>query len=132
MTVYIKFSLRNGIIPCNNKSGHGYTAFQLFKRCKLGKYEYDKWYIKIDAHDDALPLMFDFKEKYVTYTLANALSVKSANQLHMYEILKQYKKIGRLEIVVDDLRELLGIKKDEYTRRDNFKVKVLDACRRFA
>ena len=43
----------------------------------------------------------------------------------MYEILKQYETIGKREIEVKKLQELLGV---NYTRWDRFKAKVLDSC----
>lgn len=106
----------------------GYTAFQLFKRCTVDQDDCGEWFVEIDAHDDALPLMFDFKREYFTYELWNALRLKSTNQIRMYELLKQYENIGRREIKVEELRELLGIAKDEYPRWNNFKVRILDSC----
>ena len=117
------------IVEVPNESGYGYTAFQLFKKCNVDKVEYVEWYVEIDAHDEALPLMFEFKNRYFTYELWNALRLKSANQVRMYEILKQYEKIGKREITVSELRELLGIAPNEYSNRwDNFKMYVLDSC----
>ena len=111
----------------NNKSG--FSMFQIFKKCELVQ-ENDEWLIKIDAHDDALPLMFNLQGKYFKYQLWNALQLKSLNQLRMYEILKQYEKIGKRTIEIDDLRNWLGIKKNEYNRWDNFKMRVLDSCQK--
>ncbi len=113
----------------NVPDGHGgYTGFTLFKRCKVFKDNFDEWFIEIDASDDALSLMFDFKERYFTYELWNALRLKSANQVRMYEILKQYEKLGKREITIKELRELLGIAHDEYPRWERFRVRVLDSC----
>ena len=106
----------------------GYTGFQLFKRCKVSTDDNGEWYIEIDAHDDALPLMFEFKNKYFSYQLWNALRLKSVNQLRMYEILKQYQVAGYRILKVKDLRELLGVGKNEYPRFGDFKRRVLDAC----
>lgn len=109
----------------------GYTAFQLFKKCRVSRDNNDNWFMEIDAHDDALPLMFDFKNRYFKYELWNALRLKSANQVRMYEILKQYEKIGRRELTITDLRELLGVGKDEYAGRtgwSDFRKYVLDSC----
>lgn len=116
------------IVEVPNESGSGYTAFQLFKRAKLEKNELDEWYVEFNAHDDALPLMFDFKDKYFKYELWNALRLKSPNQVRMYEILKQYERAGKRELTVSNLRELLGIAPSEYTYWQNFKVRVLDSC----
>ena len=124
-------SLLSKIVHVPNESGYGYTAFQLFKRCKVDKDEYDEWYLEIDAHDEALPLMFEFKNRYFTYELWNALRLKSANQVRMYEILKQYEKLGKRELDVSELRGLLGISPDEYSGRtgwSDFKLRVLDSC----
>ena len=106
----------------------GYTGFQLFKECEVSKDDYGEWYVEINAHDKALPLMFEFKNKYFTYQLWNALRLKSPNQLRMYEILKQYQTIGYRVLKVEDLRALLGIEKKEYPRFGDFKKRVLDAC----
>lgn len=120
-------SLLSKVVNVRTETG-GYTAFQLFKRCRVDIDTNGEWYIEIDAHDEALPLMFEFKNRYFSYQLWNALRLKSANQLRMYEILKQYEKIGERIIYVEELKELLGIEKKEYQRFDNFKVYVLDSC----
>lgn len=114
-------------IPLDKRGN--YTAFQLFKKCTINMDEYGDKYIEIDAHDDSLPLMFEFKEKYFSYQLWNALKLKSSNQLRMYEILKQYEKVGERIITIADLKELLGIEKDHYSRWDNFKTHVLEVCK---
>ena len=120
-------SLLQKIVKVRSEDG-GYTAFQLFKRCKVFKDKTEQWYIEIDAHDDALPLMFEFKKEYFTYELWNALRLKSSNQLRMYEILKQYETVGSRKVSVKELRELLGIAPTEYPRWDRFRDRVLDAC----
>lgn len=131
---HFKYSIRHilqQVVEVPNEKGTGYTAFQLFKRAKVEKNENNEWYVEFDAHDCALPLMFDFKNKYFKYELWNALRLKSPNQVRMYEILKQYEGLGKRELTVTELRDLLGIGKKEYTDRtgwSNFKKKVLDSC----
>lgn len=109
----------------------GFRSFQLFKECCVTQDDNGEWYMEIDAHDRALPLMFEFKDRYFTYELWNALRLKSANQVRMYEVLKQWEKLGRKEFKVEELRALLGIKEDDYSGRtgwSDFKKKVLDSC----
>ena len=120
-------NLLSKIVNIPNERG-GYSAFQLFKKCNVDTNEHGDWYVEIDAHDEALPLMFEFKNKFFSYQLWNALRLKSTNHLRMYEILKQYEKIGERILLVEELRELLGIDKKEYLRFDNFKVFVLNSC----
>jgi len=108
----------------------GYTGFQLFKECTVSNDDNGEWYIEIDAHDKALPLMFEFKNKYFSYQLWNALRLRSSNQFRMYEILKQYETAGERILSVEDLRSLLGIRKDEYPRFGDFKTYVLNVCQK--
>jgi len=118
------------IVKIPNEDGtRGFTAVQLFKHCKLTQNdETGQWFFEIAAHDEALPYMFDFKERYFTYELWNILRLKSSNQLRMYEILKQYEKLGKRRLVLEELRALLNIAPNEYPRWSDFKKRVLDSC----
>lgn len=123
-------SLLGKVVNIPKESG-GYKGFQLFKECDIDKDSNGEWYVSIDAHDLALPLMFDFKDRYFKYELWNALRLKSANQIRMYEILKQYESLGKRELSIKDLKELLGIDEKDYTKRTgwtDFKRGVLDKC----
>jgi hypothetical protein len=48
----------------------------------------------------------------------------------MYEILKQYETVGERILNVDELKELLGIDKNEYALFNNFRKWVLDVCKK--
>ena len=110
----------------------GYDTFQLFKKSRVGKDKTtNEWFVEINAHDDALKLMFEFKDKYFKYELWNVLNLESRNQVRMYE--KQYENIGKREVSVEQLKKWLGIKPDDYSESNgfaNFRVKVLEACQK--
>jgi len=120
-------SLLCKVVNVPNERG-GYEGFQLFKECRVDIDEKEEWYIEIDAHDKALPLMFEYQARFFSYQLWNALRLRSSNQLRMYEILKQYEKIGSRVMSVDFIKDQLGISKNEYSRFNDFKNRVLDAC----
>lgn len=86
-----------------------------------------EWFVEISASNAALPFMFDFKNRYFKYELWNALRLSAPSQVRMYELLKQYENIGKREIRVDDLQEMLGT---SYNRWDRFKKSVLDNCQK--
>lgn len=115
------------IVHLDTQKG-GYQSFQLFKECNLYQDELQQWQIEIDAHDKALPLMFEFKKDYFTYELWNALRLKSTNQLRMYELLKQYEKIGERIMPLLALKEFLGLEPTQYPRWTNFATRILDSC----
>jgi len=108
----------------------GVKLFQLFKVGLFTQNDEGEWYIEIDAHDDMLPLIFQFKEKYFTYELWNALRLKSTNQLRMYEILKQYEYAGERVVSIKHLKELLGIDAKDYPRYGDFRTNVLEVCQK--
>jgi hypothetical protein len=118
------------IVGVPDEKGTGIIRFQLFKECKIAEDERGGWYIEIDAHDRALPLMFDLKSHFFKYELWNALRLKSKNQLRMYETLKQYERVGYRIISVEKLRSILGIGIDEYTKFNDFRRDVLDVCQK--
>ena len=105
----------------------GYTGFTIFKECRVFRNDLEEWFVEIDASDRALPLMFNLRKRYFKYELWNALRLKSANQIAMYELLKQYENTGKLEISVAKLRERLDLT-EEYPRWDRFKISVLNSC----
>jgi len=107
----------------------GFVMCQIFKRFKLYKDHDNQWVVSIDCHDDVLHLMFDLQKYYFTYQLWNALQLTSPNQQRMYEILKQYEKVGERVVSVKDLREWLGINPEEYPRWGNFRARVLESSR---
>lgn len=107
------------------KENGGFKGVNLFETFDVDQDSGGSWYVEINATNAALPLMFDFKDRYFKYELWNALRLKAPSQIRMYEILKQYEYIGKREIEVKELQELLGV---NYTRWDRFKAKVLDSC----
>lgn len=109
----------------------GYKTIVLFVQCRVDKDSNGEWFVEISASNEAMPLMFDFKDRYFKYELWNVLTLESKNQLRMYEILKQYENIGAREVSIEQLKDWLGIGKEEYAGRwDNFKVCVLEACQK--
>jgi len=130
---YLKDITRNLLakVVCVPTSTGGYNQFQLFKECRVDEDAFGKWYFEIDAHDKALSLMFDYKRDYFTYELWNVLNLESVNQFRMYELLKAYEKRGGERIIsVTELREMLGIEKNEYQKFNDFKRFVLNACQK--
>lgn len=106
----------------------GYETIHLFKKFVVDKDSSGEWCVIANADDEALPLMFDFKDRYFKYELWNVLQLTSTYQYRMYEILKQYETIGKREIEVPKLKELLGIYSGKYERWERFKTQILNGC----
>ena len=110
---------------------NGFTAIPLFNECEVYQDNATgEWKVKIECHQKALPYMFEMKRNYFTYELWNALKLKSVNQLRMYEILKQYEKIGERTITLDELKNMLGINKGSQAKYQDFRREVLEVCQK--
>lgn len=116
-------SIRKKEVHIPLESG-GFSDINLFDEFTVDKDNNGDWFVQISASDKALPFMFDFKTKYFKYELWNALRLNAPSHVRMYELLKQYENIGKREIRVDDLQEMLGT---SYTRWERFKKNVLDS-----
>ena len=121
--------LLQNVVNVPNKRG-GYVGYTLFSACVVDQDRAGEWYVEMCANERALHLFFDFKREYFTYQLWNALRLSSVNQVRMYEILKQYEKIGKRQILLTDLKELIGIDKSAYPRFESFKARVLEPCKK--
>lgn len=85
----------------------------------------DRGCIELEISDKLKPYLLDLKSKYTKYHLNNILPLRSGYAIRIYELLKQYQKIGERRMTIQDLRETLGISKDQYRLYGHFKSKVL-------
>jgi plasmid replication initiation protein len=71
------------------------------------------------------PYMLELKEMYTSYKLSNILSLKSKYSIRMFEILKSnlFKKC--IEIEIEELKKMLGIKGKSYDVYQNLKNKII-------
>lgn len=83
-------------------------------------------YIKIKFADEVLPLITMLEKHFTSYELQQVASLKSIHAIRLYELLIQYRTVGKLEISLSDLRLKLGIADGKYPTMNNFKARVLD------
>jgi plasmid replication initiation protein len=65
------------------------------------------------------------KGSYTKYKLSNILNLKSFYTIRIYELLKQYEKLGKRVFKLEGIRYILGIEKNQYKRYDNFRRRIL-------
>ena len=92
----------------------GYTNWFTYLRYESGVIEY-----KFESL--LKPYLLNLKDNFTSYQLKNILSLKSAYSIRMYELLNQYKVIGRRTIEIEELRNLLNIPQG-YLNKDIVKL----------
>ena len=78
-------------------------------------------YIKLSFHPTLRPFLLELKERYLVYDIRNILSLTSIYSVRLFELLKQYQKIGKRRFRVDELKMLLSIDPNEYQLYGHFK-----------
>ena len=82
-------------------------------------------YLVVTFHPALKPYLLELKNRYLVYDIRNILKLTSSYSIRIYELLKQYEKIGRRTFDVENLKLILGILPGEYKLYGHFKDKVI-------
>ena len=94
------------------------------------KYHVKKGYIDLSFHPDLKPYLLQLQKCFTQYALKNVLELKSKYAFRLYELCKQYQSVGKRKFKVDELRELLGLEKNELKQWVHFRTRVLEIAQR--
>ncbi len=89
------------------------------------KYYNKEGIVELCFNPELKSYLLQLKNKFTQYELQNILNLKSFYSIRIYELLKQYEKIGERLLNLDELKKILGIDKNKYNKYNNFKKKVL-------
>ncbi len=84
-----------------------------------------KGYVELSFDPKLQPYLLQLKEFFTRYRLQHVIRLKSSYSIKLYELLKQYENIGKRSFTLDELRNKLGLKEEEYPLYANFKQKIL-------
>lgn len=87
-------------------------------------------YLELYLDKDLIPYIIDLKREFTRYQIENILRLRSSYSVRIYELVKQYERIGNRTFKVDDLRNYLGIEKEEYKRFYDFETWVLKVAKK--
>ena len=74
-----------------------------------------------------IPLVTRLEEQFTSYELKQVSGLSSAYAIRLYEVLIAWRSTGKTPIIeLFDFRQKLGVLEGEYSRFNNFKVRVLD------
>jgi len=82
-------------------------------------------YLKLSFHPDLKRDLLDLAERYLTYDIRNVLNLGSPVSVRLYELTKQYEKIGKRTILVEELRAILNLE-NKYPKFYHLKKQVLE------
>jgi plasmid replication initiation protein len=88
-------------------------------------YEDNKGRITLQLHPELKGFFLELKEKFTSYQLENVVRLNSVYSIRIYELLKQYERIRKRKLTLEELRYFLGIEKEKYKQYGHLKNKVL-------
>jgi len=81
-------------------------------------------YIELSFHPDLKPYLLQLKRTFLSYDIRNVLKISSVYSVRIYELLKQYEKIGHREFDIETLKATLGVS-DKYKLYGHFKSRII-------
>ena len=76
---------------------------------------------------DVVPLITRLEERYTEYELKQVSGLQSEYAIRLYELMIQWRKTGKVPTMsLQELRDKLGVKPEQYKEMNNFKGRVLD------
>jgi len=94
---------------------------------------YKEGYGTVILHFDPLlkPLLLQLQSYFTKYELGRVLQFKGQYTIRFFELRKSFLGRNKPEVAfkLEELREILGLKKDEYKEFFNFKARVLEPAR---
>ena len=89
------------------------------------KYFNRKGFVELHFDPKLRPYLLKIKEYFTKYKLIDVIRLKRSYSIRIYELLKQYEKIGKRTFELDEIRKILGIGKDKYKLYGHLKSKVI-------
>ena len=96
--------LYSKIFEIQGKNKEDWTLLSWFS-----KLEYKNGIFFIKFNEEMKPYLFNLKKNFTKFNLQNILPMKSNYSMRIYQLLKQYQKIGYRNFTLDKLREILKI-----------------------
>jgi plasmid replication initiation protein len=81
--------------------------------------------VKLRFNHDMLPYLAELSRCFTSYKLKNVVCMSSSYGVRIYELLVQWKDLGKKEFSIEHLKQLLQVEK-QYLQMCNFKARVLD------
>ncbi len=91
--------------------------------------EEDNAYIELKFNDDLKPHLLDLKQLFSQYDIQNIIYLRSVYSFKMYEWIKSNAYLGKWEVSLHDLKEMLDVE-HKYKNYGSFKLKILNQAQK--
>ena len=88
------------------------------------KYKIGQGFVDLSIDPELMPYLLDLKANFTKAYLRDLMSMKSAYSIRLYDLLNQYRKVGKRSLEVDELKRMLGIE-NKYKLYGDFHRRVI-------
>lgn len=106
------------------KEDNGWLMMNWFSHIR---YKSKEGLIECSFDPNLKPYLLQLKDNFTSYTLQSVLPMRSSYSIRLYELLKQYEKIGNRAFNLDDLEDIMQVPKSYRVWRD-FNKRVLETA----
>jgi hypothetical protein len=89
------------------------------------KYHLQKGVVDFEFSSFLKPYLLQLKSGFTKINYKNVMQLRSGYSIRVYDLLKQYEKLGKREFSIIQFRELVGIPRNEYQRYPDLKINVI-------
>lgn len=89
------------------KSENSIRTIWIFQEVDFKK-DKKKWKVIYRFSYSIAEYLFELKDKFIAYHIKNIMPMRSKYSIRLYELLKQYEKIGERTFDIDEFREKIG------------------------
>ncbi|BBL77404.1 replication initiation protein [Methylomagnum ishizawai] len=100
-------------------------ARERFRWVSYVKYENGESRVTLRFSYDIAPYLSLLRERFTSYQLEQIANLRSTYSIRLFEFLVQYKKTGRLTVLLEDFKTWLELEQ-QYDRFSNLKARVID------
>lgn len=98
----------------------------LFQSNWISSADYGPGHVDISLDPRLLDFLIAVSKNFTKYELKNAITMRSTHAIRMYELLKQYEKIGSRVLTVEQIRAACHIKDTQYAFVKDLRLYVVD------
>jgi len=113
------------VIKITYEDEEGRDRFLQINWLSHADYAAGEGYVEISFDPKLKPYLLALKERFTQYDIRNVLPMKSFYSIRIYELLKQFEKVGYRVFKINELKEMLGIDK-KYSSYSLFKKRVIE------
>ena len=107
--------------PLFIEDNNGWIGFNWFSSIRYIK---DEAVLQVSIDPKLKPYLLQLKDNFKSYDIKNIIKLSSSYAIRIYQLLKQYQKIGNRILNVNDMQEMFKVPKSMFVY-NNFKQKVL-------